>query len=158
MDSISVLYQKCAIAGIKDLEFKYADDGGIDLQVFGVMPAPCDRDSIPPLITRFEFFRNSTYKVFCGVSVCIPSGYVGIVVPRSSFRNKGLIAHSIWDAGYKGIMMPFVTTSSESFIVEYGERLLQLVIVSKPSIKLIETDFSSFETERGSAGVGSTGK
>lgn len=147
---------------VKPLHKKYASDGGIDFQIFGIGPSSTlEPDEIPPLILpnqKIPLIQNVTYKAFCAVRILIPPGYVGLFLPRSSSRRKGLIVSSVWDAGFSGWVVPFITPT-DSFYIIRGERLFQMVIVTVPKKVIIEEfDFSLIETERGDQGVGSTGR
>lgn len=153
-------YQKHLLTGrVEDLTLKHSWDAGFDLQTFGIIETPCHPDEIPFLIGNpFILQPHKTYKIYCGISVCIPQGYVGFVVSRSSARSKGITALSVWDAGYKGVLMPFISTSGYTVPVLYGERLVQLVITLKPEVVPYKANLDEIETTRGSQGVGSTGR
>jgi len=108
-----------------------------------------------------EQTNQVTYST--GISLEIPSGYVGLVFPRSSIRRTVLeLSNSVGviDSGYRGeIMATFNvnTGTNQSTIYENGERICQLMILPYPKIKFTEvTDLS--ETDRGEGGFGSTGK
>ena len=99
-----------------------------------------------------------------GIAIEIPSGYVGLVFPRSSIRKYELALTNsvgIIDSGYRGeIQATFKKNNwlkgNESFKYNVGERGAQIIILPYPQIKFIETDELS-ETERGEGGYGHTG-
>ena len=84
-----------------------------------------------------------------------------MLVPRSSiFRTPLRQANNIGiiDSGYRGrIMVPVDNRSNRDYFIDAGDRLFQLV---HPSLKPISIEIVKEldETERGSGGVGSTGK
>jgi dUTPase len=147
---------------IKPLHKKYSNDGGIDFQIFGIGTASTlTPDELPPLIPAdfsVHLIRDITYKTFCGIRINIPTGHVGLFLPRSSARRKGLIVSSVWDAGHTGWVSPFITLT-QSFSIMRGERLFQMVVLPIPTdTELEEIDFNLIETERGDQGIGSTGR
>lgn len=95
-----------------------------------------------------------------GVAFEIPVGYVGLVYPRSSIRNKDLLLTNsvgVIDSGYRGeVMASFSLTNDKKRIYEIGERGAQLVIMPYPNIQMVEKNTLN-ETERGEGGYGSTG-
>lgn len=111
--------------------------------------------------TLNEQTNQVTYST--GISLEIPSGYVGLVFPRSSIRRTVLeLSNSVGviDSGYRGeIMATFNINkgSNQSTIYENGERICQLMILPYPKIKFTEVTELS-ETDRGEGGFGSTGK
>lgn len=102
-------------------------------------------------------FRTMTISL--GIGVAIPEGYAGILVPRSSIAEKGLIIQtSIIDPDYTGEIHLIITNSTdESVSLEKGQRVCSLVCVNvlNPYIEEVEELQS---TTRGTAGLGSTGK
>jgi len=101
-----------------------------------------------------------------GLSIEIPSGYVGLIFPRSSNRktNAYMTNHvGVIDSGYRGeIMITFknrdgVHDNAQFAPYKVGDRVAQLIIMQYPIIKLVETEELS-STERGEGGHGSTGK
>jgi len=153
---MNLLYEKHN-SSVKDLLKKYPSDAGIDLQSFGTALCPCNPSTIPPLLKDSIKITPSTQKIFTGIKVFIPQGYFGLLTTRSSARNRGVICQSIIDSEYTGWLMPFVTFTQD-FILYPGDRLLQLVIVKQDDCCCIVDNVSSIITNRGTKGVGSTGK
>ena len=98
-----------------------------------------------------------------GIAVNIPSGYVGLLFPRSSVSNTTLsLSNSVGviDSGYTGeIKFRFRRSISWLDTEDYkvGDRVGQLVIMPIPEIKMEEVaDFPI--TDRGEKGFGSTNK
>ena len=96
-----------------------------------------------------------------GLAVEIPEGMVGLVFPRSSIRNTTLsMANSVGviDSGYRGEIMITFKMVNKNEVVGYtiGDRIAQLIIIPVPLAQYVEVDELS-ETQRGTAGHGSTG-
>jgi dUTP pyrophosphatase len=97
-----------------------------------------------------------------GVSVAIPSGHAGLVLPRSGLASRsGLTlsnAPGLIDAGYRGeVICAVVNLDRETpVVIAKGDRIAQLVIVAIPAVKptwVVELPDSA----RGAGGFGSTG-
>ena len=97
-----------------------------------------------------------------GLAVAIPAGHAGLVVPRSGLAAKHGIsivnAPGLVDAGYRGELKVLLlnTDPVESFTVEPGMRIAQLVVVSLPEVRTVEFDELP-PSERGEGGFGSSG-
>ena len=108
-------------------------------------------------------------KINLGVHILIPAGYVGLVLPRSSMSNKGvIISTGVIDAGFTGSICvnarcqkwhfnSDLNLDNETLRVYAGERIAQIVIVPLPEIELQEVKELP-KTDRGSNGFGSSGK
>lgn len=99
-----------------------------------------------------------------GLSIEIPTGYVGLIFPRSSISKKDLLlANSVGviDSGYRGeIKCRFKITGEyevEESFYKPGDKIAQLLILPYPTIELVEEDELS-DSERGEGGFGHTGK
>jgi dUTP pyrophosphatase len=96
-----------------------------------------------------------------GLFIELPIGFEAQVRPRSGLAiKKGvtvLNSPGTVDADYRGeIGVILVNLSSETFVVENGERIAQLVIAKHERAEWNEVAALS-ETERGAGGFGSTG-
>jgi len=95
-----------------------------------------------------------------GLAFDIPKGYVGYLFPRSSVSNKDQILKNcvgVIDSGYLGeIMFRFYRLEGND-IYEIGDRVGQIVFMKLPEVELVEAQELS-DTERGTAGYGSSGK
>ena len=99
-------------------------------------------------------------KYYTGIAVQIPAGYFGMLVPRSSVVNTGLLMGNsvgIIDNDYVGELSAVFYLRSGCKVYNVGDRIGQLVIVPIPEVEYVEVDELS-ETERGAGGYGSTGK
>ncbi len=96
-----------------------------------------------------------------GVSMHIPDGYVGLIVPRSGYARDHGITHldgpGIIDAGYRGIVhfLLYNTDKDQVFRVRRGDRLGQVVIVPFADLRPIEVPGLA-PSARNAAGFGSS--
>ncbi len=97
-----------------------------------------------------------------GVSLALPDGYVGFVVPRSGLaaRHGITIVNSpgTVDAGYRGEIRVTVlnTDKSTPYSIEIGDRIAQLIVM--PVSRATFVPVSSLPgSHRGESGFGSTG-
>ena len=124
----------------------YDGDAGLDL-------AACERAELAP---------GERAVVGTGVAIAIPEGQAGLVVPRSGLAARhGLTivnAPGLIDSGYRGEVKVILlnTDARESFVVEPGMRIAQLVLVEVTSVHLVEVEELP-GSERGAAGLGSSG-
>ena len=96
-----------------------------------------------------------------GLFVELPIGYEAQVRPRSGLAAKKgvtvLNSPGTIDADYRGeIGVILVNLSNETFTVENGERIAQLIIAKHERAEWISVEVLS-ETSRGEGGFGSTG-
>jgi dUTP pyrophosphatase len=98
-----------------------------------------------------------------GLAVAIPSGYAGLVVPRSGLAARHGIslvnAPGVIDAGYRGELRVLLWNGdpAQTFTVEPGDRIAQLVLVAVEAPELEEVGELD-ATARGEGGFGSTGR
>lgn len=97
-----------------------------------------------------------------GIAVAIPSGFVGLAVPRSGLAARhGLSVVNtpgIVDSGYRGEVKIILINHDPdaSFEVRRGERIGQLVVMPVAHV-VVEESAELPESERGQGGFGSTG-
>ena len=96
-----------------------------------------------------------------GIIIALPSGYEGQVRPRSGLASKHGItlpnAPGTIDEDYRGeVSVPLINLGSTAFTVEHGMRIAQLIVAPVTQCDIEEMD-SLGDTDRGSAGFGSTG-
>lgn len=96
-----------------------------------------------------------------GYAFAIPASFEGQVRPRSGLALRYgitvLNSPGTIDADYRGeIKVVLINHGSESFVVNPGDRIAQLVIAPVATAELEEAT-SLDETARGAAGYGSTG-
>jgi dUTP pyrophosphatase len=99
--------------------------------------------------------------VATGLSMAIPEGHAGLVLPRSGLAVRTgitvLNSPGLVDSGYRGeLKVALINHGKEAFEIAVGDRIAQLVIVpvSSPDYEVVD---SLEDTERGSGGFGSTG-
>jgi dUTP pyrophosphatase len=127
--------------------YAHAGDAGLDLRarVDGVVPPGGGRLLMPT-----------------GISIAIPAGYAGFVLPRSGNAvNHGLtMANSpgLIDSAYRGEVKVILlnTDPDEAFVVHRGERLAQLVIQRVEDVEWRIVD--SLDGEDRGGGFGHTGR
>jgi dUTP pyrophosphatase len=123
----------------------YAGDAGLDL-------AACGRHEVHP---------GERAVIPTGLAVEIPEGYGGFVLPRSGLAARNgitlLNAPGLIDAGYRGeVQIVFHNTDpKETFVVEPGMRIAQLVLLPVPEVVLVESEELA-HSERGERGFGSS--
>jgi dUTP pyrophosphatase len=96
-----------------------------------------------------------------GLFIELPIGYEAQVRPRSglAFKNGITVLNSpgTIDADYRGeIGVILVNLSQETFVIQNGERIAQIVITKHERAEFIQVQELS-ETSRGEGGFGSTG-
>jgi dUTP pyrophosphatase len=125
----------------------YPGDAGLDLVACeGVALAPGHRAVVPT-----------------GIAVEIPEGYAGFVQPRSGLAARhgiGVVnSPGLIDSGYRGEIRVVLLNNDphESFVVEPGMRIAQLVVAPVASVRLLEVDELAV-SERGPRGFGSSAR
>ena len=96
-----------------------------------------------------------------GLYIALPVGYEAQVRPRSGLAiKKGITvlnSPGTIDADYRGeICVILVNLSQETFVIEDGERIAQMVIARHEQAEWQEVEVLD-ETERGAGGFGHTG-
>lgn len=126
-------------------ERAYDGDAGLDL-------AACERAVLGP---------GERATVGTGLAVAIPEGHAGFVQPRSGLaaRHGITVVNSpgLIDSGYRGELRVVLlnTDARESFTVEPGMRVAQLVVLELPQVELVEVAELP-PSERGVRGFGSS--
>jgi dUTP pyrophosphatase len=126
-------------------ERAYSGDAGLDLTA-------CEQVVLEP---------GERAVVATGVAVAIPDGYAGFVQPRSGLAARNGItivnAPGLIDSGYRGEVRVILLNSDreQTFVVEPGTRVAQLVVLPVPEVELVEVDELP-ASERGARGFGSS--
>jgi dUTP pyrophosphatase len=112
---------------------------------------------------RVELGPGERAAVGTGLAVAIPEGHAGFVQPRSGLAARHGIAvlnsPGLVDAGYRGELKVVLlnTDRDESFVVEPGMRIAQLVVV--PVVLSEPTEVAELPaSERGERGFGSSAR
>lgn len=129
---------------------KYATEGSAGMDLYAnleekVTLKPLERKLIPT-----------------GLRIALPKGYEAQIRPRSGLALKYGIslgnAVATIDADYRGLIgVILINLSNETFEVNDGDRIAQIVIAKHEIAEWEETDTLD-ETERGDGGFGHTGK
>jgi dUTP pyrophosphatase len=115
-------------------------------------------------VERIEVQKGTTEMLPTGLVLAIPPGWEGQVRCRSGLGKRGLILPNgvgTIDADYRGELMVLAhwIGKGDSFVVEKGERIGQLLFKRVPQIRFVEVDREALEgTGRGEGGFGSTGR
>lgn len=104
---------------------------------------------------------GSRALVGTGITLAIPRGYAGFVLPRSGLAIKqGLTvvnAPGLIDSGYRGeVKVALINHGDEVSHIAIGDRIAQLVVMAVVSPDFVEVKVLD-ESERGEGGFGSTG-
>ena len=98
-----------------------------------------------------------------GISIALPEGHAGLVLPRSGLAAKHGVsvvnAPGLIDPGYRGEVRVLLlnTDREEEFTAEPGDRIAQLLVVAFAAPDLEQADDLG-ETVRGEGGFGSSGR
>jgi len=116
------------------------------------------------LICISKEIKSQYIEYDTGLSMEIPTGYVGLLFPRSSVsKTSHILANGVGvvDSGYRGSiklrykkLSYYITMENEEYNI--GDRVGQIVIMQVPNIEFKETNKLS-DTLRGDNGFGSTG-
>jgi dUTP pyrophosphatase len=123
----------------------YDGDAGLDLSA-------CERHELPP---------GGRAVVPTGIAVAIPRGHAGFVQPRSGLAAKHGITivntPGLVDSGYRGEVNVVLlnTDPAETFVVEPGMRIAQLVVLPVAPAQPVEADELP-PSDRGGRGFGSS--
>lgn len=117
----------------------------------------CGLDCFMP--ESFELHPLETKVIGLGIGIQVPEGFAGMLVPRSSIAERGLIIQtSIIDPDFTGEIHLIITNCSNNVVkIEENQRVCSLVIYNVLNVRLdVVYDFEM--TERGNNGLGSSGK
>jgi dUTP pyrophosphatase len=124
-------------------------DAGADLLARGDAVLPC---------------RGGRAVIPTGVAVAIPTGYAGLVLPRSGLAARHgltcLNAPGLIDAGYRGELQVILVNHDPEldYTVTRGDRIAQLVIVRvEQAAFTLVGEGGLEESQRGTGGFGHTG-
>ena len=94
-----------------------------------------------------------------GLHVQLPHGTAGLLVSKSGLNIKhGITSTGLIDEGYTGeIMVKLYNNSDESYLVQAGDKISQLVVIPVLYEDINFVDSIDADTDRGSQGFGSTG-
>lgn len=95
-----------------------------------------------------------------GIALEIPSGYVGLIWPRSGLSvKKGCdVLAGVIDAPYRGEIKVCLQNCdpNEPIVINVGDRIAQILFQHSPKFQLVLAEELS-DTQRGEGGFGSSG-
>lgn len=129
---------------------RYATEGAAGLDLAAALDAPVE---IPP---------GDRAIVGTGIAIHLPRETEGQVRPRSGLAARHgvtvLNAPGTIDEDYRGeVKVILINLGTETFRVESGDRIAQLVVQPVLHVSVDETEEAAPETARGAGGFGSTG-
>lgn len=124
-------------------------------------PGAAGMDLCACLSERVTLAPGERALIPTGLAVSIPRGYVGLVFARSGLAVKQGVALSngvgVIDWDYRGeVKVGLVNLGRETFTVEHGARIAQMVVLPVEQMALREVAELD-DTDRGAGGFGSTG-
>lgn len=127
----------------------YATSGSAGLDIRARIPSPID------------LLAGQAMRIPVGVAVAIPTGHVGLLVPRSGLGLRGLVLGNlvgVIDSDYRGEVEVVLWNRSEDGFIRINpmDRIAQMLIVPVVAGRI---DFVSEldDTDRGDGGFGHTG-
>lgn len=151
------------------IKFRRLNENAV-VPVFATKGAAC-ADVVATEIVKQDSY-NVTVKL--GFATEIPEGYKGVVVPRSSFTQKGWVMQNSpaqidsdyrgeWMLKFQSLTFDAVSTRHnlidllpEDFPYEVGDRVAQVYFEKVEQAEFVVVD-NLESTERGEGGFGSTG-
>lgn len=145
---------------IKTMQIKIVNNSNHPLPTYA-KPGDSGMDLRANLETPVSLTPGMRSLIPTGIFIQLPKGYEAQIRSRSGLAYKhGVIvlnSPGTVDSGYVGEIKVLLTNkSTETFIVENGERIAQMIIAQHETVTWIETAELA-ETERGSGGFGHTG-
>ena len=112
-------------------------------------------------VENITLLSKQVTLVRTGLSISLPAGVAGFVLPRSGLATKHQItlinSPGLIDPGYTGeILIPLINHSDINYNISKQERVAQLVLVNSDNVEFDIVDELNV-TERSSDGFGSTG-
>ncbi len=120
-------------------------------------------DLIAAMSEPVELKPGQRKLIPCGISLALPEGYEAQIRPRSGLAFKHgitvLNAPGTIDADYRGeIQVLLINHGDESFVIEQGMRIAQMVIAPYSQVTWHETkNLEEFNPTNRGGGFGSSG-
>ena len=112
-------------------------------------------------VEEAEIAPGERRTIATGIAVAIPPGHAGVVQPRSGLAARHGISvvnsPGLIDSGYRGEIRVVLlnTDRTETFRIEPGDRVAQLVVLALPQLRIAVTDELP-GSERAHRGFGSS--
>lgn len=105
---------------------------------------------------------NDCVLIPTGLTFEIPRGFAGAIAPRSGLGHKhGIVLGNligVIDSDYRGeVQVSLWNRSNEAYKVNPGDRIAQMLFIQVHQFEMIEVDNLNNDTDRNSAGFGTTG-
>ena len=117
---------------------KHPDDAGMDFYA----------------AEEIEIPAHNFGTVRTGITVSIPAGYVGLMMPKS--RNDHLLGAGVVDAGYQGeIMVKIANIKETPMRITPGTAIAQMILlpIVTPAVEKADADtIHAVKSERGATG------
>lgn len=143
-----------------EILIKVLDDDAVVPTYANEGDAGCDLVAITKCTLRAAGGRA---MVGTGLSVAIPEGYAGFVLPRSGLASKHGVtcanAPGLIDSGYRGELKVALVNldPDDDYVVHKGDRIAQLVVMAVPQA-LFQVVEELPDASRGDGGFGSSGR
>lgn len=105
---------------------------------------------------------NETVLIPTGLQFEIPEGFAGLIMPRSGLGHKhGIVLGNLTgviDSDFRGeVQVSIWNRSSEVYKINPNDRIAQMLFMSVFQFDIVEVDSLNHDTNRNSAGFGTTG-
>jgi dUTP pyrophosphatase len=130
-------------------------------QYQSALAAGLDLLAAVPADAPVEIAPGARAMIPTGIAIALPPGHEGQIRPRSGLAIRHgvtvLNTPGTIDADYRGeLQVILVNLSSDSFVIQRGMRIAQLVIAPVQQVEIVES--TGLEpTKRAQGGLGSTG-
>jgi len=137
----------------------YATDGSVGMDLYACINEPIQLDPLYRIVNNNS--KQHIAIIPTGIAIELPVGYEAQIRPRSGLAAKHgitvLNTPGTIDSDYRGeIKVILINLGHETFTIEHGMRIAQMIVTPITRIEWEETDELG-ETKRGSGGFGSTG-
>lgn len=110
-------------------------------------------------LKRHVLASNNIVAIETGIAIELPKNHFGLIAERSGFSlTNGLVLKAgVIDEDYRGEIKVILQNASDYPVtIPAGQKFAQLLILPNILVEVIDTDKELSETERGTAGFGST--
>jgi dUTP pyrophosphatase len=117
-------------------------------------------DACFDLYANHKAVINQFETIGTGISIRVPTDYVGLICSRSGMASRGLFvvnAPGIIDAGYTGEIKVVLGNLGGMRVINQGDRIAQFMILPLVDTALIRSDDTPWYGARGDNGFGSSG-
>ncbi len=133
----------------------YEDDAGWDLYAHHFVGRD-EKENFK--IDAIKFGEGCIGKIYTGIALAIPKGYVGLIFDRSGLGGRGIMRlMGVVDAGYRGeVVVKLLNVAAGTARVQRGDKIAQIIFVENPRVNMRKVDELP-PSERGEKGFGSSG-